>query len=354
MVAEELADELDVRGLAATGASAGELEERLCELAVLDVCLGVDERLFRGDVFGAVVPFLLFVELGFEGFHLEGLNALLAGAYVNAVGASEAVEDVDGLDEAHTLEGGSESGNCSGLAHGGSGGFGLGEDEGTDGGVRAYICALVALDAVLFLPFGDEGCDAALFVAGGTLFPGAVGDSLESGYLEVVAHLSVDGADDVVDEGGVVVAGLFGLGELGPCGVDVELVVLTAAVYGGVVLVDNVLTFLAVALDDEFLHLLDGEVNGDYFGDAEECALEDGVRAVAEADFLSNLRGVDVVDGDVVLCEVALDVDGEVLCEFLAFPDCVEKECAALAEAAGHVVHVEVRLDVACHEVGGC
>ncbi len=129
--------------------------------------------------------------------------------------------------------------------------------------------------------------------------------------------------------------------------------VFTAAVYCLVVLVYHVLSLLAIALHDEFLHLLNSEVDGDNFGNAEECALENGVGAVAKANFLCNLGCIDVVNGDVVLCEVALDVVGEVLYEFVAFPDSVEKESTAVAEAAGHIVHIKVSLYVACHEVGG-
>ncbi len=66
---------------------------------------------------------------------------------------------------------------------------------------------------------------------------------------------------------------------------------------------------------------------------------------------LSDLGCVDVVDSDVVVSEVFLDLVVEVLGKFLAFPDGVEEECAALAETAGNVIHVEVSLHVTCHEV---
>ena len=56
---------------------------------------------------------------------------------------------------------------------------------------------------------------------------------------------------------------------------------------------------------------------------------------------------------DVVLGKIALDGHRQVFGQFLAFPDGVEQECAAFAQAAGDVVHVQVGLYVACHEVGG-
>ena len=43
MFTEEIGDALEVRGLAAAGAGTAELEQRLCELAVLDAGELVDE-----------------------------------------------------------------------------------------------------------------------------------------------------------------------------------------------------------------------------------------------------------------------------------------------------------------------
>ncbi len=132
------------------------------------------------------------------------------------------------------------------------------------------------------------------------------------------------------------------------------MLVFATTVHCGVVLVHNVLSFLAVGLDDEFLHLLDGEVHGDHFCDAEECALEDGVGAVAQSDLACDLGCVDVVDGDVVLSEVTLHLVWQVCGQLIALPDGVEKEGAAVAQTACHVIHVQVGLYVACHEVWCC
>lgn len=116
--------------------------------------------------------------------------------------------------------------------------------------------------------------------------------------------------------------------------------------------VDDILSFLAVGFDDEFLHLFDCQVYGYHFGDAEEGALQDGVGSVAEAYFLRDACCVDVIYGDIVLCKVALDLIGQVFGQLLSFPDGVEQECAAVAQSACNVVHVQVCLDVACYEVG--
>ena len=118
MVAVELADEFYVRCLTAARASAGELEERGGELAVLYVGLDIYKVLFGFYACYAVVPVFLNVELSLQRLHGEGFHALLAGAYVNAVAAAEAVEDVYGLDEVHTLERGTECRNGTFCAEG--------------------------------------------------------------------------------------------------------------------------------------------------------------------------------------------------------------------------------------------
>ena len=135
----------------------------------------------------------------------------------------------------------------------------------TKGRIAAWgadVCTLVTLDTVFFEPFGDECCYTTLFVSGSALFPSAVFATCECAHFEKVAVLCVDGADNFVDECGIVVCfGCFCF-KVAPSLVGGELLVFTTAVDCCIVLVDNVLTLLAVALDDEFLHLLNSEVNG--------------------------------------------------------------------------------------------
>ena len=183
--------------------------------------------------------------------------------------------------------------------------------------------------------------------------PGTVGDILEVRNLQQVAVLCVDGTYNLVDEFGIVVGSHCINLKVRPCGVNVETVVFTSAVNGSEVLVNHILTLLAIALDDELLHLLNGQVDGDNLGDAEERALEDGVGAVAQTDFLSDLGGVDIVNRDVVVGEIFLHLCREVLGKLLTFPDGVEKESTVVTQTAGHIIHVEVGLDMASDEVGG-
>ena len=104
-VTDELADEFQIRSLTATGASAGELKERRCELAVLDV-VEFNEVLLGSYVLYAVVPVGSLSELSLERYHLERLACLrVTRTYIDAVAAAEAVHNADLHTEVHTLHG---------------------------------------------------------------------------------------------------------------------------------------------------------------------------------------------------------------------------------------------------------
>ena len=171
--------------------------------------------------------------------------------------------------------------------------------------------------------------------------------------------MGVDGAHEVVDKCRSIVFGLVVDRKFAPCGVNLELLVLVAAVHSLVVHVHHVLTLAAVGLHDELLHLLHSKLGRYHLGDAEECRLQDGVGAIAQAYLLGNLGGVDIVDVDVVVGKVFLHAVGQVVGQLVALPHCVEQEGAVLLQAACHIIHVQVGLHVAghkvwrCHQVGG-
>ena len=127
--------------------------------------------------------------------------------------------------------------------------------------------------------------------------------------------------------------------------------VLATAVHCSVVLVDYILALLAVGLHDEVLHLLDSLLYWNNARDTEESRLEDGVGTVAKTNLASDLGSIDVVHLDIVVSEVFLHLVWQVLSEFLAFPDSVEQEGTTLLETAGYIVHLQVCLYVASHEV---
>ena len=82
LVAEQLGDETRVAGLGAACAGAGELKQRLAELAALDV--GRLELLLVCDLGHAVIEDFLLIELGLLRDHLDGLDLLGASADADA------------------------------------------------------------------------------------------------------------------------------------------------------------------------------------------------------------------------------------------------------------------------------
>ena len=118
--------------------------------------------------------------------------------------------------------------------------------------------------------------------------------------------------------------------------------------------VDDVLALLQVGVGGGVLHVLDSLRLGHDLRQREEGGLQDGVGALAHADFLGQVNGVDGVDLDVVLGNVALGSGIEVMVQLLVAPLAVDQEHAAglyvaddgeaLGDVGGHVAGHEVSL----------
>ena len=229
----------------------------------------------------------------------------------------------------------------------------VGENERTDGSVRTYERTLVTLCTVVGIPYRNEGGHSALLPTGRAVLPCTVDGVIfyEVGNLQQVASLSVDRTNEVLNECRSCILYNLIVGQVGPCRVDSKLLVLATAVNGRIVLVNNVLALLAVGLHDGLLHLLNGKVYRDNLRDAEERGLKDGVGTVAKTNLLCNLCRVDIVNGDVLLCEHTLNLVGDELDELITLEDGVEQERAVLADTTCDIVHVEICLNVACNEV---
>ena len=284
--------------------------------------------------------------------HRQRFVAAHSRTYIHAVAAAQTVEHVNLL---HKFKTGEifAYGRFHVFVAEGSGGLFVGiEQEGTDGSVRTNIRAAVALYAIILVPFRHKGCHAAFFVGCCALRPGAVNTAQEGAYGQRIAVLTVDGNNYVGDELGCVGYRQRAVGKFCPGRVNLQLVIFVAAVYGLIVHVDYILALLGVALNDEFLHLLNGQINWNDFRDAEEGRLKYGIGAVAKTYLLSYLRGVDIVERDVVLCQIFLDAVGQILGQLIGIPNGVEQESAAGLKTAHNVVHVQICLNMACHEIG--
>ena len=134
--------------------------------------------------------------------------------------------------------------------------------ERTDHSVRTNVRALVALDTLIDLPFGDIDGDAALLPCSGSVLPRTIFTSVECRHGQQISLEGIDRIDDVAHELRTshihAVIGRFQL-DIRPLGRDFDLHdCVTARIDGRIVHIDDVLALLAVALIDRFLHLLDG------------------------------------------------------------------------------------------------
>ena len=168
--------------------------------------------------------------------------------------------------------------------------------------------------------------------------PLAVGNVDELGDGQRVAVHAVDGLHelaDLLDDGLATLKGeldLLVLG-VGPVGGHLSG---GAGVDGLPVGLDDVLALLGVGLLGGGLHVLDGVLGGKNLRQREERGLQHRVGALAHADLLGEVDGVDQVDVDVVLGDVALGHGRQVGGELLVGPLAVHQERAARLDVADH------------------
>ena len=354
-LAEELRDQTRIRRLRAASAGARELKQRLVELAALDGVLRHHAGLL-GDIGNRVVERRLLV--GLRLLRLHDKRLLLCRAYADADAAAHAVERADAHREeiiltalALHLNGLHRSGALRSLI--------LRQSERADGGVRAHIRALVALDAVFRDPGGNVDRDAALLISRGALLERTVDIIHKCADRQAVAVHLADRLHNLFDH----------LDELRLTGeLDVVLRILSirpgsrnvylhkrrdARVDCRIVHVDDGFALLGIGLVSRFLHILHSVFDGKNLRQCEEARLKDGVRPLAHTDLTRLVDRVDDIKLNVVLGDIALRFRRHVVVELFRRPLAVDKERAARLDVAHHLVALyNIRGVVACDKVG--
>ena len=347
-VAEHLGDHFDVRRFAAARARAGELEQRLVELASLDACPLDGGGVCLLYALGKLPIFRIGVDNFFQRDHFERFVALHAGAHVRANAAAHAIEGRNLHTELRSFQAGRGFGNER------IGFFGrIVDDRRADARVRADERALVALDAVFGDPLRDLDRNAALFKLGRTHGHGAV--RIERGGGQLVAFEHEDGMNDVLE---VLVVRNFhhrrAVGRVRPaCGVvDLDQTALRG-VDGGVVHVDDRVALAGELFVNGFLHVIGSLLVGhDRIVDVEERRLHDGARFAVQTDLRCDADTVDIVEFEVLFRDLLFNFRGQVLFEFFeGVPGRVQQELAAFLDVGEHVVAGDVGRVVAGNEV---
>ena len=307
--------------------------------------------LFGSYIAHAVVPKFLVFFMTFKRLHFKRFHTLLARTYVHTVAAAQAVEHIHHLHKFQSLQALADSRKQIFGLERRTGSFFFVEQERTNCCVRTNVSTFVTLDTVGCIPNRNEVAYAAFFVSGSTVLPRTIFNALECAHRKQVAILSIDGANEVAYKfGSIVFYGIFN-SEVRPCRVNGELFVFTTAVHCLIVLVDDVFAFASIRFHNECFHLLHSKVHRYHFGNTEECRLQNSVCAITQTNFHGNLGGIDVVYGDIVVGKVFLHAVGQIIGKLFAIPNGIQQECAVLLQAASHVVHVQISLHVACHEV---
>ena len=294
--------------------------------------------------------------MAFQINHLKGFACFrVTRTNIHTVAAAKAIHNAYLHTEMHTLHGS----RCFHLACLAVEAFHLLliHNERSDASVRTYISTPITLYTVICFPNGHKSTYATFLELTGTGLPNAVFNTHKGGNRQQVAVLRVDGTYQVLNEIGV--ARLYsqrgiGNGEIAPCGVNIQFLILTAAVNGCIVLLHHIFTLLAVGLVDEVFHLFHRFLYRDNACDAEESRLQNGVGTVTESNLLRNLRCVDVIDVDMVIRKVFLDSVRQIATQLFAIPNGIEQESAIVLQSACDIIHVEVCLYVASHEVRRC
>ena len=350
LVTEELRNGLDIGSLAATCAGARELEQRLRELRVLHSLGSIDNTLLVTYRRGDLLPILSLLHLALKRLHNQSL--VLGGADIDTVAATRTIQrrhlyaELVGLGLAQTLL--PRQARSCGLL--------LRCEERTDSGVRADIRTLVALDTVVNDPLGNVHGDTALLVCGRTVVPRAVLTAVKCRNRQIVTLQGVDRIHNLADELRTrhvdTVRRILNL-DIGPLGRNLHLLYgIAAGIYRSVVHVDDILALLAVRLQDGVLHLLDSLLERNHIGDLEECRLHDGVGTRSQTQLGCDLRSVDDIEVDIVLGHVDLHVVGQRSARGSRIVYRVQKERTALLQTLQHIILVDIRRNVAGHEIG--
>ena len=339
-IAEHLSDDFDIRSFAAACARAGELEERFGELRSLNGIL----LEYGGIRFGKFLA-----EFVVDGFvrndffkrnHSKSLLVRFSGADVGANSAAHTIERAD----LHSVRISFQADSRFGCERCGNG-FAVLNENGADTSVRTYERALVTLNTVFCVPFGNLNRNASLFELRRS--GGNASVCIECGGRKFVAFESDDRVNNLLEI--FIVCEFRGSSagsSVGPfCGNRDFFKFGSGFVDSGVVHLNDRVALLAVGLLNVLLHpVFRFGVRHDFGVDFEESRLHDSVGSSAEADGRGDLDCVDNVKFSVLFGKQTFHRSGEISAEVgNVVPFAVKKEFAAFFEVGDHIVSRNVR-----------
>ena len=199
-IAEQLGHQFYIRCFATAGAGAGELQQRLFELGTFHRVLLHGIGFFCNFIY-CIIPGSCLIQLGIQRFH--GQRFLGSRADLGAVAAALAVIRRNHHGKLAAIFGAhGRFGRITDLFR-----FRVVQQNRTDGCMGAHKGALVALDAVCHIPFGNINSDAAFFKSRSANREGTVCMACHNADRQFVPFLPVYRNQDLIYER---IAGLLG------------------------------------------------------------------------------------------------------------------------------------------------
>ena len=220
--------------------------------------------------------------------------------------------------------------------------------------MRTYHGALVTLYALRYIPDRNVDSNTTFFIGCTANRIVAICIGQEFADRQIVAFLEVRRNADLLDEIRQVLARIGYSFILGICpgsrNLDFNNTGYTAF-YGFAVHVDDLFTLSRIGLDDGIFHVLHGIINRNDVCKLEESCLQDRIGTIAQADFHSNLRGIDNVEGNMFLRNLAFDAGFQVFIQVIYAPAAVEEEDTAIFNFADNIVILNIGFFVAGNEI---
>ena len=291
-----------------------------------------------------------------DGHHVEGLAlrvlAVADGTDLDAQAAAGAI--VRGHLVGHAMAGGEVLAlDGGGLETRRGGGEPLlGVDLGADGGMGADQGTLATLGTEVLVPLGQFQGDAAFLEAGGGRRPGAVGG--HEAHRQTVPLVGHEHGGDLAHKGrglgGHHRGPVEGTGDLVGDGHPMQP--RQGGVDGGEVTLQQPLTLAAIGLLHRLLDAGDGLVPLQDAGDGEKGGLHDGVDAPPHAGATGDAVGVDDVQAQPLVDDLALHAPWQFVPDPLRRGGGVEQEGGAGSGLVQHVVTAEKDRLMAGDEAG--
>ena len=297
---------------------------------------------FRCHFFRAIIP---EVHLGTFFFRIRNHCQCLSRADICTATAFEAVELVNYDRKAVFLTGFSfrrRNETCRSFCT-----FFFRRQNGANRSMRADEGTLYATDTFFSIPGRNIQCRTCFFELGRTYRHRTVFAADEVRYLQIVADLTENRSCHVFEVFRCRTAFYFFVHSVSPrCGIIYFMEFTDTCINSSPVHINNLLTLLAVRLDNRVLQVFNSVIQGDNFCKCEESSLHYHVDTCAEAEFLTDSITVQGVEFYMVFSNRTFDARRQLMIQFFIRPGTVKHKRTAVFNAAKQIKTFYIRLAV--------